>query len=97
LPDPQGGAPSPALQLNVDLTVGKDQRVVLLLNSTAAVNAVSHGFLLPPRLADTNVVTIAISGAGAGQYFVRLQIDGAESPVDLDPASVTFGPTVTLP
>jgi hypothetical protein len=96
-PDPQGGPPLPALQLNVDLTVGKDQRVVLLLNSTAAANAVSHSFLLPPRLADTNVVTIAIPGAGAGQYFVRLQVDGAESPLDLDPTSVTFGPTVTLP
>jgi hypothetical protein len=33
----------------------------------------------------------------AGQYFLRLQIDGAESPVVLDPASVDFGPTVTLP
>ena len=43
------------------------------------------------------VVGDDIPGAGAGQYFVRLQIDGAESPVDLDPASVTFGPTVTLP
>ncbi len=96
-PDPQGGPPLPALQVNVDLTVGKDQRVVLLLNSTAAGNALSHSFLSPPRLADTTVITIAIPGAGAGQYFVRLQIDGAESPLDLDPASAGFGPTVTLP
>jgi hypothetical protein len=43
LPDPQGGAPLPALRLNVDLTVGRTS-ASLLLNSTAAVNAVSHSF-----------------------------------------------------
>jgi hypothetical protein len=97
VPDPQGGPPLPALQLNVDLTVGQDQRVVLLLNATAAANAASHSFLAPPRLADGNVVTVAIPGVASGQYFIRLQIDGAESPLDLDPASPTFGPTVNLP
>ena len=95
LPDPQGGAPLPALQVTVDLTVGKNQRAVLLLNSTAS--AASYSFLAPPRPADATSVTIAIPGVPAGQYFLRLQIDGAESPVDLDPASVDFGPTVTLP
>ena len=96
-PDPHGGPPLPALQLTVDLTIGKEQRVVLLLNSTAAGSALSYSFLLPPRLADTNVVTVPIPGAAAGEYFVRLQIDGAESALDLDPASANFGPTVTLP
>jgi hypothetical protein len=97
VPNPQGGPPLPALQLTVDLTIGKEQRVVLLLNSTAAGSALSYSFLLPPRLADANVVTIPMPGAAAGQYFIRLQIDGAESALDLDPASTSFGPTVTLP
>lgn len=96
-PDPQGGPPSPALQLTVDLTIGKEQRVALLLNATAPGSALSYSFLLPPRLADANVVTIPIPGAAAGQFFVRLQIDGAESALDLDPLSANFGPTVTLP
>jgi len=81
--------------VTVDLTVGKNQRAVLLLNSTAST--ASYSFLAPPRAADGTSVTIAIPGVPAGQYFLRLQIDGAESPVDLDPASVDFGPTVTLP
>ena len=85
------------MQLAVDLTVGKDQRALLLLNSTAAANPPSHSFLAPPRPADATSITIAIPGVAAGQYFVRFQIDGAESPLDLDPASVNFGPTVTLP
>lgn len=97
VPDPQGGAPLPALQLNVDLTIGKTQRAALLLNSTAAINSAAHSFLAPPRSADATSITVAIPGVGAGQYFVRLQIDGAESPLDLDPASPGFGPTVNLP
>ncbi len=95
LPDPHGGAPLPALQVTVDLTVGKNQRAVLLLN--AAAGAAAHSFLAPPRAADGSTLTMAIPGVPGGQYFLRVQIDGAESPVDLDPASVNFGPTVTLP
>jgi hypothetical protein len=97
VPDPLGGPPLPALQLTSDVTIGKNQRVAVLLNSTAAVNPPAYSFLAPSRGADSTSVTIAIPGADAGQYFVRLQIDGAESSLDLDPGSSSFGPTVTLP
>jgi hypothetical protein len=30
-------------------------------------------------------------------YFVRLQVDGAESVLDLNPVSPNFGPKVTIP
>jgi hypothetical protein len=97
VPDPQGGPPLPALQLTVDVTIGANQRVALLLNSTASANPKAYSFLASPRGADSPSVTIAIPGVDAAQYFIRLQIDGAESPLDLDPASLDFGPTVTLP
>ena len=97
VPNPQGGAPLPALQVSTDLTIGRNQRVVLLLNTTAAVNAAAFSFLAPARGADGSSVTVAIPDVPAGQYFVRLQVDGAESLLDLDPASVNFGPTVPLP
>jgi hypothetical protein len=97
VPDPQGGPPLPALQLTADVTIGKNQRLTLLLNSTAAVNPTAYSFSVPPRGADSTSITIAVPGVDAGQHFVRLQIDGAESPLDLDPASPGFGPTVTLP
>jgi hypothetical protein len=42
-------------------------------------------------------VTVATPGVAADEYFVRVQIDGAESPLDLDPASGGFGPKVTFP
>jgi hypothetical protein len=97
VPDPQGGPPLPALQLTADVTIGKNQRVTLLLNSAAAVNPTAYSFSAPLRGADSTSIIIAIPRVDAGQYFVRLQIDGAESPLDLDPASPGFGPTVTLP
>jgi hypothetical protein len=97
VPDPQGGPPLPALQLTADVTIGENQRVALLLNSTAAVNPTAYSFWAPARGADSTSITIAIPGVGAGLYFIRLQIDGAESSLDLDPASLDFGPTLTLP
>jgi hypothetical protein len=97
LPDPQGGPPLPALKLTADVTIEKNQRVRLLLNSVTAVSPNAYSFSAPLRSADSTSITIAIPGVNTGQYFVRLQIDGAESPLDLDPASPDFGPTVTLP
>ena len=40
---------------------------------------------------------IAIPDVDPGTYFVRLQVDGATSPIDLDSTSATFGPKVKLP
>ncbi len=91
----EDGTTLPALILNLDLTVGKDQRVVLLLNSTTT-NARAYSFLDRPRSADGDSVTITIPGVAPGEYFVRVQIDGAESPLDLDSASPDFGPTEML-
>jgi len=97
VPNPQGGPPLSALQVTVDLTIGRNQRVVLALNGTGSTNPPAHSFLAPARSADSATVTVAVPNVVAGQYFVRLQVDGAETLIDLDPGSATFGPTVTLP
>jgi hypothetical protein len=97
---PQVSSPSASATLvtfQVDPTVGKNQRVVLLLHENAAVAPAAYTFPDEPRSADTNTLEIAISGVKPGQYFVRIQIDGAESPLDLDAASPGFGPMVTIP
>src|SRR5262249_15015074 len=98
--------------------VGDAQRVVLLLNEfmpslgsppeaidgTAlaySFSAPSRALLSPPG--PTENLTIPVSGAKAGTDLVRVQVDGAESPlsVDTNPASPTFnqyiGPKVTIP
>jgi hypothetical protein len=102
----QGSGDAPrATDLTVQLTptLGAAQRVIVLLNAMADEAPAAYTFTASARIADANAVTIPISGVRAGAYVVRVQVDGAESPliVDTDPNSPTFnrfiGPQVTIP
>lgn len=83
--------------VKTDVTIGQRQRVILLLNKNTLVNPAAHSFTVEPRNADTDTLTVPINGVEAGDYFVRVQIDGAESPLDLDPNSPALGPIVSIP
>ncbi len=92
--------PGPVTSSQVTLTVNppviQDQRLVLLLNERSTVAPASYTFTDKQPATGSNV-QMSISGVKSAEYFVRLQVDGAESPVDLDPGSLTFGPRVTIP
>jgi hypothetical protein len=88
---------SSQVNLTVDPAVGKGQRAVLLLNRLPGFPPSAHVFTNPPAPADTATPGFAISGVGAGDYFVRVQVDGAESPVVLDKDDAAFGPKVSVP
>ena len=88
---------STQLTVDTDLPIGNTQRVLLLLNENIGSNAAAYTFLAAPRSTDTNSLTIPIGGVKPGEYFVRLQVDGAESLLNLDPAGGDFGPRVTVP
>ena len=81
------------VRLNPD--VGKAQRVVLLLNEyqPSVPPAAAYSFNAQDRTADGDSVEFKINGVAAHSYLVRLQVDGAESPLDVDdnPASLTYG------
>lgn len=71
--------------------VGKDQRVRLLLNQWGGTRAFS--FDAEPRSDDRAEVVFHIpTDLAAGTYLVRVQVDGAESLLDVDtnPASPTY-------
>lgn len=74
--------------------VGKSQRVVLLLNEFLPESspAKAYSFNAPKRDGDTDSITIPTNGVEPGEYLMRLQVDGAESPmeVDTDETSPTF-------
>src|SRR5262249_40265755 len=93
------GATSTA-QINVNVTplVRKGQRGLLLLDNVPGGSPASFSFLSSPEVApaDTGSLKFDLTGVGSGDYFVRIQVDGAESAIDLDPASIHFGPKVTL-
>lgn len=99
-----GGAPRSAdLTIKLKPIVGKEQRVVLLLNEISSGNAASYTFVDESRKTDTGTIKISISGVKAADYLVRVQVDGAESPLitDTDESSPTYNqytdPKVKIP
>ena len=94
-PAPAGSAPyAGTVTLTMAPAVAAGQRVRSLLNSTPSAQA--YTFRASPRTADGDPVEVPLENVARDEYFVRVQVDGAESPIDLDPASVAFGPTETV-
>jgi hypothetical protein len=105
----QGSGDDPrSADIEVDFIpqVGKSQRVALLLNEFQPPSdrpARTYAFSAPPRNEptdpdETNSITVPISGVEPGTYLVRVQVDGAESPLEFDEATGQYdSPQVTLP
>jgi Pvc16 N-terminal domain len=83
-----------------DPPIGKDQRVVLLLDADPGDQA--YSFQAPSRDLPADPVEIRVEGVAAGTYIVRIQVDGAESVLEAEttpgPNLGRFiGPTLTIP
>jgi len=89
--------------VDIDLPIAKTQRVVLLLNERSITKPAAYLFDALPRTEDTNSITFSLYDVKPGEYLVRVQVDGAESllNVDTNSNSPTFeqyiGPTVVIP
>ena len=97
---------SAEIQLTISPAVNQTQRVILLLNEfttgATTVPLQSYSFHAPPMaiLSPPNPIeniTIPISGVRAGTYLVRIQVDGAESPLETDTTGRYNGPQITIP
>jgi hypothetical protein len=96
-----------SITLETDVAIREGQRVVLLLNETSSETPQSYSssVVAAPLFAGTSTIEIPITRQikSGATYLVRVQIDGAESPleVDTDANSPTFnqyvGPTVEAP
>lgn len=98
-----GTAPRSAdITLQVTPALGSGQRVTLLLYEQASPTPAAYRFVAAPRATPTATLTVPVQGVRAATYLVRVQVDGAESPlsVDTNPASPTFqhysAPRVTI-
>jgi hypothetical protein len=85
--------------MDIEPAVRVSQRATLLLNQVP--DGPSRAISVAPAATDTGQLTFPVSGLTPGQYFVRVQVDGAESSLlDLDPLSPTFkqliSPQVTI-
>ena len=79
------------ISLSLRPIVGVDQRVLLLLNHTDTTNA--YSFEAIDRLSDDAIVSFSIPrSVHSGRYLVRVQVDGAESLLDIDrdPTGATY-------
>jgi hypothetical protein len=90
--DSKGEPLSGVVKVHVTPAVGRTQRVILLLNELSGERPAAYTFAASSRDADAGEISVPVSGVKAGEYLVRVQVDGAESPlsVDADPDSPTF-------
>jgi hypothetical protein len=88
-------ATSTTVSVTVVPTVGKLQRVELLLNQLGGPAA--YHFQIAPD-ADTSSLSFPISGVPTGDYLIRIRVDGAQSPLDVDASDNLVGtPKVHVP
>ena len=96
LSSPSVNAAGTLVTIDVDPPLREGQRATLLLNALVGDPPAAHSFTLPAATGNVPQLTFPVSDVAAGDYLIRVQVDGAESPLDLDPASPDFGPTVTF-
>ncbi|OUL31346.1 DUF4255 domain-containing protein [Nostoc sp. 106C] len=76
--------------------VGKMQRVVLLLNEISNKSPVVYSFPVSVDNEDTDAITIPIKDIKPGTYLVRVRVDGAESPLQMNQAGEYEAPQVII-
>jgi IPT/TIG domain len=92
-PSPISVAAGATLTLAVDPPVGRSQRAALIVGDQTIT--------IPPRPASPATTTSLDfpipTDFPTGTFLLRVQVDGAESPLDTDPATGAYvGPTVTI-
>jgi hypothetical protein len=86
--------PQATVSFDVAPPIRARQKAILLLNAQESAEA--YSFALDPQPSELAHVDFPISGVATGDYFVRLRVDGAESPlaVEDDPEDPAFGTLV---
>lgn len=93
---------SAVVVVQLDVLVREKQKVVLALNEWTIDSPIVYMFDRPPLPSANSTIEIPITNIKAGEYLVRIRIDGAESKlgVDDDPDSLTYNwynsPKITI-
>jgi Pvc16 N-terminal domain len=104
------GNKSATVTINLKPSVGKAQRVTLFLNAwnpaasppplqTYRFSAPSDNGITSAAQTATDTIPFNVRGVVPGAYLVRIQVDGAESPLDIDTNSTssTFNQFIGTP
>lgn len=109
VPGGPGDVNAGTVELTLEPAVGAGQSARLLLNELDAPPGFapqSYAFDAPPAFQlsppssppdETDHLSIPVSGVASGDYLVRVQVDGAESPLGTDGAGRFNSPQVTIP
>jgi hypothetical protein len=92
--------PDDKARIRLDIAANPEQRVTLLLDErTPAGKPRGYQFVAPFPLSEAegpvDEFIMRIDGVAAGTYLVRVQIDGAESPLDIADGAFS-GPTLEI-
>lgn len=100
---PKRKTPPALVKAEITPPVKKGQRAVLLLRPVAGAHTKAYTLFVPTQVQDEAKIEFPVATVNSGDYLAAVQIDGAESllDVDTDPTSPTFdryiGPMVTIP
>lgn len=93
------------IELEIAPEIKETQKVILLLNEfvpgnvTEPLNAYSFRatpLTLSSPPGPSNIITIPVSGVEAGDYLVRVLVDGAESPIGTDVSGKYNSPQINI-
>ncbi|MEH2008609.1 DUF4255 domain-containing protein [Nostoc sp.] len=76
--------------------VGKDQRVILQLNQISKNEPMAYSCLASTQTEDTDTIIIPLKNIKAGEYLVRVKVDGAESPLYKNQSGEYDSPRITI-
>lgn len=89
--------------------VGKAQRVIAMLNEynsgsgnprAYTIKAPSQNGITDESVMETDSITFSLAGVEPGDYLLRVQVDGAQSPLETDPDPdnpIYIKPRITIP
>jgi hypothetical protein len=93
-----GPPPTRPLAIRIEPAAQPAQDVRVLLNEKVS-SPTSRGFTFPGAIGanpPTDPVTFTLSAVPSGTYMVRVRVDGAETPLDVDASGAFTGPTIVV-
>ena len=96
LEDSENGFYSALVRVRVDLVVGIGQKVLLFLNERSIFSPAAYIFSANSRSQDTNDVVFTVRDVKRGEYLARVQIDGAESLLNVGENQKYVSPAVVI-
>jgi Pvc16 N-terminal domain len=87
------------IEITVDVTppVAPGQRIVLIFNGSESRATSSFAFDLISPAVDASIIKATLNGLTSGEYFVRIQVDGAASALEENIDGRYSAPKVVVP